>query len=133
MPAPRKDFSSAVEMYELGASVEDVADAFGVSRQAMWKALTRRHVAMRPRAPKGSDNHFFVHGLGYGPEKIAARLKVMKAIASRQLVRQPCEACGESPIGSDGRSLVHGHHDDYSKPLQVRWLCVGCHYREHHA
>lgn len=37
-----------------------------------------------------------------------------------------CEGCG------DERSL-HGHHDDYSKPLEVRWLCVPCHMRHHRA
>lgn len=30
------------------------------------------------------------------------------------LVRQPCEVCG---------SKAQAHHNDYSKPLEVRWLC----------
>jgi hypothetical protein len=29
-------------------------------------------------------------------------------------------------------SHVHAHHDDYSKPLDVRWLCAVCH-KQHHA
>ena len=32
-----------------------------------------------------------------------------------------CSICGE--VGA----LLHGHHDDYSKPLDVRWVCVQCH------
>ena len=57
------------------------------------------------------------------PEKIAARLTVKNAITSGKLVRQPCEVCGNPD--------VHGHHDDYSRPLEVKWLCP-VHHTEHH-
>jgi hypothetical protein len=53
-----------------------------------------------------------------------ARRAVRTAIASGRLVRIPCESCGCEP--------TQAHHDDYSKPLDVRWLCPPCH-RVHHA
>ncbi|NRA02859.1 MAG: hypothetical protein HRU00_09690 [Myxococcales bacterium] len=40
------------------------------------------------------------------------------------LTRGPCEACGTT-------ERVEAHHDDYSKPRLVRWLCIACH-RAHH-
>ena len=40
------------------------------------------------------------------------------------LLAQPCEVCGDTK--------VEKHHDDYSKPLEVRWLCK-THHRELHA
>ena len=132
MPRPRKDLTTAIEMYGLGASIGDVADAHGVSRQAMWKALNRRAVPMRDRVLSGSANHFFIHGDGYGPEKLAAKMAVLSAVRGGRLVRLPCETCGTSPVAADGRSLVHAHHEDYSQPLAVRWLCVKCHFDEHH-
>lgn len=52
-------------------------------------------------------------------EKNAARRAVQIAVATGRLVRQPCEQCGAEP--------THGHHDDYSQPLMVRWLCAPCH------
>lgn len=55
------------------------------------------------------------------PEKRTAHNKVAYALRVGKLVRQPCEKCGST-------HRVHAHHDDYSKPLEVRWLCP-----KHHA
>jgi len=57
------------------------------------------------------------------PEKTRARARVWKAIRDGRLIRQPCEHCGDE--------LAQAHHPDYSKPLEVMWLCVTCHYKEH--
>lgn len=53
------------------------------------------------------------------PAKKAATDAVSNAIRDGRLVRQPCECCG---------AWAQAHHDDYSKPLDVRWLCP-----KHHA
>lgn len=58
------------------------------------------------------------------PEKYAAHNAVAVAVRSSVLMKSPCEACG-----SEVR--VEAHHDDYSKPLDVRWLCHMCHTRIH--
>ena len=57
------------------------------------------------------------------PEKRRAHLMVARAIKSGKLVKQLCEICGEK---------AHAHHEDYSKPLEVRWLCPTHHMRHHH-
>lgn len=49
------------------------------------------------------------------PNKYKAQTMVGNAIKSKKLFRMPCEICGSTP--------AHGHHDDYLKPLNVRWLC----------
>ena len=63
------------------------------------------------------------------PEKAAANDAVERAVRSGKLIRpETCSECGCKPS-----EPVHGHHDDYSKPLSVRWLCRGCHLRTHGA
>ena len=54
-----------------------------------------------------------------------ARSHIAVAIAIKQgrLVRGPCEVCGA--VRTDA------HHDDYDKPLDVRWLCR-LHHRQTH-
>lgn len=56
------------------------------------------------------------------PIKRAAHILTGNAIRAGRLIRQPCEKCG-------GRAQAH--HDDYSKPLDVRWLCT-THHTEWH-
>ena len=46
-----------------------------------------------------------------------------EAIRNGSIIRLPCEKCG------DVKS--HGHHEDYSKPLEVSWLCQKHHRRRH--
>lgn len=58
------------------------------------------------------------------PEKHSARLLVAKAIKDGVLIKKSCEKCGEIYD-------VHAHHQDYSKPLEVIWLC-GKHHNEEH-
>lgn len=51
MPALRKDYSEAVKQYLEGQSIEKIATFYGITRQAMWKILVRRGVAMRHLEP----------------------------------------------------------------------------------
>lgn len=53
-------------------------------------------------------------------EKKRANCAVNNAIRDGRMIRKPCSVCGEPN--------AQGHHEDYSKPLDVVWLC-----RRHHA
>lgn len=57
-------------------------------------------------------------------KKNRAKDKVAYAIRRGTIQRKPCEMCGAT-------EHVHAHHDDYDKPLEVRFLCSK-HHREWH-
>lgn len=57
------------------------------------------------------------------PEKVRARTAVNHAIKAGILEKEPCERCGETK--------VHAHHEDYSNPLVVMWLCQKHHQEIH--
>lgn len=58
-------------------------------------------------------------------EKHQAREKLLWAVKSKKVIRpDQCERCGVECV-------PHGHHHDYSKPLDVNWLCPKCHGKEH--
>lgn len=55
--------------------------------------------------------------------KVLAHARVYKAIKNGDLIRKNCRDCD--------RKDVHGHHSDYSRPLDVVWLCPVHHKLEH--
>lgn len=56
-------------------------------------------------------------------EKYKARQAVSNALRNGKLKRLPCEVCGNKD--------VEAHHEDYAKPLDVKWLCF-LHHRQAH-
>lgn len=80
----------------------------------------RRHKREKDaRAAREREHH---------PEKVRARCAVNDAIREGRLQKpDTCEDCGQE---CESRSL-HGHHQDYSNPLEVEWLCAACHTKRH--
>ena len=67
------------------------------------------------------------YGRGNTPDERAKRRKARSDLnhhlRDKHIDRKPCEVCGDT--------ISEAHHDDYDKPLDVRWLCFR-HHRSHH-
>lgn len=58
------------------------------------------------------------------PERYMAHTKLNNAVRDGKIKKGKCKVCGSRK--------THGHHSDYSKPLEVTWLCAK-HHQRHHA
>ena len=124
-----KDRPEAVGLYESGLSVQEVAEFYGITRQAMWEWLKSRGVKMRQRERFGKENHFHRGGIRASDRAQNVLEKaIKKGIVGRS---STCETCGCRGIFKDGRTAIQAHHTDYNKPLDVMWLCQKCHHEWH--
>ena len=59
------------------------------------------------------------------PEKYKAHYTVSNALA-RNIIKkkESCEVC-------NSKTKLHAHHKDYSKPLEILWVCAFCHSKIH--
>jgi len=57
------------------------------------------------------------------PNKAKAHAKVSYEVRIGRLCRMPCEKCK--------KESAHAHHDDYDRPLNIRWLCDYHHNKWH--
>lgn len=80
------------------------------NRLLNWRKKNREHVNAQAYSYTLTE---------LGKIKKSAHQKVYHAIKIGKLNKQPCEICGKK---------AHAHHEDYSKPLEITWLC-----RTHHA
>lgn len=62
------------------------------------------------------------------PDKRAAHVILGNAVRDGRILKPDhCSKCGEFQPSRN----IHAHHNDYSKPLDVVWLCVQCHVDTH--
>jgi len=85
------------------------------------RILARKEYQRTPRGKRSHAKALRRHAEAY-PEKAKAHRMVSNAIRDGKLYRQPCEVCG---------AKAEAHHEDYSKPLDVRWLCPKHHRARH--
>lgn len=88
-----------------------------------WKNIDRIREYDRSRGYRQGTEYIREYKKKY-PNKYRAHTMVNNAIRDKKLFRQPCEICGCS-------KRIHAHHDDYLKPLNVRWLCCAHHKQWH--
>ena len=100
----------------------DVRNRYAETREARHayervrsKGIGRRKAVLKYQARRRARS----------PEKYRARNAVSNALRDGRLVKGPCKECGTT-------ERVQAHHPDYSKPLDIEWLCFSCHREERH-
>ena len=59
------------------------------------------------------------------PQRYKAQMALGWQVYTGKIKRPiKCSSCKK-------KAFVEGHHDDYGKPLEVRWLCKPCHTKQH--
>lgn len=77
------------------------------------------HAAWRKtRNGKASEGACAVRARERHPHKVKARNALYHEIRKGRMVKGACES-----HGADCRGRVEAHHDDYARPLDVRWIC----------
>ncbi len=84
----------------------------------------KREYAKRPHAKKARYISTKKYRAKY-PERRAAHVLLGHAVRDGRIEKpKHCSAC-------NGLGVIHGHHKDYCKPLEVDWLCSACHNELH--
>ena len=122
-PLTHSQLLECIDRYRNGTSINTLSKETGIHNHRL-KGILAPYVTLRT---KGS---YLQRGGKRRPTFVAHRVR--RALRSGKLTNpHVCSKCGESPLDKNGKSLIHGHHDDYNKPLEVRWLCRRCHFEWH--
>lgn len=67
---------------------------------------------------QGRSSYFLTYKQRRDPVKVKARNAVYRAVKTGKLQKLPCKK-----KSSECRGRIEGDHCDYTKPLEVTWLC----------
>ena len=88
------------------------------------RVQARKEYAQSERGKEVRENVYKRYRQKY-PMRYAAHVITGNAVRDGKLKpRKTCSSCKK-------KGTIHAHHDDYTKPLQVRWLCLACHVKWH--
>ena len=87
-----------------------------LAAQARWRAAN-------PEQAKASSTKARKSWVERNPEKRKAHVAVSNAIRDGRLVKATTCAMADD----DCKGRIQAHHEDYSKPLEVTWLCTRHH------
>ncbi len=120
--------------FSSSSAVDDWSGSMAFSDPVKRNAYERKWRKANPEAVRsykrnayaGNQEHYKKKAKAWkeaNREKVRAHDAVYYAIKTGKLTRGKCEECG-SPN-------THAHHDDYTRKLDVRWLCAVCHAAVH--
>ncbi len=120
------------EEFRNGATTVELAARYSLSAYAVTKVL-RDHGIDWATAPGRVPHRSKLPAInaiaaGHIMADQGARILVERAIRAG-ILRRPdkCEECGAKAVDKNDHHKIMAHHDDYSYPLSVRWLCPKCH------
>ena len=90
-------------------------------REVRKRAFKKYTSTTRGRSAMNAANRKYS---AQNPEKVRCRNETKRAIKAGILTRSPCEKCGATKS--------QAHHEDYSQPLKITWVCQRHHAEIHH-
>ena len=86
--------------------------------QADPRVKERHRMYQQTEAGKKSMRAANAKWIAANQEKRAAHVLLGNAVKSGRVSKPcKCQLCGAE------NTRIHGHHDDYAKPLEVKWVC----------
>jgi len=119
-----KDVKAYIEFHRNKARKDGLSDW---CRACNTSDREQRYATKEGRAAKNKAQIKYQRELrAKNPERLKAYDAVKYAIRVGKLEKPDiCPLCGCDGI------VIHGHHADYSKQLDVEWLCQPCHVHAH--
>lgn len=121
---PCSDFQlRAASKDGLSAKCRDCAKEYDRKRAMLPHRVKAREQYQKTEAGREALARARKKFIECNPKKRAAQIAVGNALRDGKINSSPCEVCGNPK--------AQAHHDDYNKPLEVRWLCTTHHSQWH--